>query len=110
MNERNERDQILLKAIEVIFGMSTVNRLGKLLQAARSRNDVAGLVQAAIESKVKSETARLEGIVLLRMAKEGLSEATQAKVRFALGIGSQTESAFDYTGLTAEPTKAQAKQ
>ena len=106
----NERDQILVKAIEAIFGVSTVTRLGKLLQAARSKNDVADLVRTAIESKVKSETARLEGIVLLRMAKDGLPEATQAKVRFALGIGSQTESAFDYASITAEPAKAQAKQ
>lgn len=100
MNEK------LIAAVEAIYGVTTVLRLGKLLQAARSKNDVADLVRTAIESKVKSETARLEGIVLLRMAKDGLPEATQAKVRFALGIGSQTESAFDYASITAEPAKA----
>lgn len=100
--------ETVIAAAEAIVGKMEVEYIRRVLLAAGSKNTVADMFRAAINSKAKSEFERLSGVVLTKLHREGFEPARIAEVCRHLGIGGTRVGEQSYlSSIGAQEPKAQ---
>ena len=103
-------NEIMRAAFVAIYGESRAEQFARLLSATESGNEISDVVATAIKSKIKSETQRLEGVVLRRMEQSNLDGPTRERVKLALGIGSRQSGTDVFANLTAQISNVDASK
>lgn len=83
----NKTDQAILAAVIALFGEERAKMFANLLKATRSNNSVADTFRAALNSKYKSESARLEDKLLHDLINSPLDAKTKRDIMFKCGVG-----------------------